>query len=410
MNVWQPTFLISIEGQSLSRDVTQEIASFVFMDNEEASDLLELVIANRNGQFTDDPLFQEGNTIEAKFGYVGNLSGKRKCLIKEISYDFPVGVPTIQLKALDRGITLAANDEQKAWTTTPPGITASEIAEQIAAKHGLRAVVEPSSDRLPKIAQANESDAQFLMRLASEARPKSGKECAGYSFYIEGDELHFHPPGLDSPPTLTLEYFGNGEGLLQSFQPETLTQFNNSGAGRVTARGVDPRTREATEHPASNEDTPDRPVIGEYHFDLETGEYREEPPQGNILVDPSVSATRTQEPDRTPGKDHADAAFRQAELGAIKATAVTIGIPTLRAKTNVAITGVGRKFSGTWYVTSVRHQIGDGGYMCELKLRKNAVGKGASEKSAKPTEGEKNEQLVPCPVIPAALTGNISSS
>lgn len=394
MNVWPPTFLVSIEGLSLSRDVTQEITSLVFEDNEEASDLLELVIANRNGQFTDDPLFQEGNTVEVKYGYVGNLSGKRKCLIKEISYDFPVGVPTIQLKAFDKGTNLAANDEQKAWTTAPPGITASDIAEQIAARHGLKAVVEPTADRLPKIAQANESDAQFLMRLAKEARPVSGKECAGYSFFIEGDELHFHPPGLDSPPKLTLEYFGSGEGLLQSFQPETLTQFNNAGAGQVTAKGVDPRTKETTDHPASNDETPDRPVIGEYHFDLETGEHREEPVQGKIQVDPSVSATRTQDTDREPGKDHADAAFRKAEMGQIKATAVTIGIPTLRAKTNVEIKGVGRKFSGTWYVTSVRHQIGDGGYMCELKLRKNALGKGASEKAAKPTEGEKNEQPV----------------
>ena len=157
---------------------------------------------------------------------------------------------------------------------------------------------------------------------------------------------------------------------------------------------MDPRTKEATEHPASNEETPDRPVLGDYHFDMETGEYREEPHQGKIKVDPSAGATRTEEADRTPGKDHADGVFRKAEMGQIKATAVTIGIPTLRAKTNVAIKGVGRKFSGIWYVTSVRHQIGDGGYLCELKLRKNAAGKGASEKATKPTEGEKNEQPV----------------
>ena len=82
MNSWEPTFLVSIEGQSLSKDVTQEITGLAFEDNEEESDLLEIAIANRNGQFTDDPLFQEGNVIEAKFGYVGNMSGKRKCVIR----------------------------------------------------------------------------------------------------------------------------------------------------------------------------------------------------------------------------------------------------------------------------------------------------------------------------------------
>jgi uncharacterized protein len=392
VNVWEPTFLVNIEGTALSRDVTQEILSFVFEDNEEESDLLEITFANRNGQFTDDPLFQEGNVIAVKFGYVGEMSGLRKCVIKEIDYDFPVGVPTIKLKAYDHGINLAANDEQKAWTTTPPGITASEIAEQIAAKHGLKAVIEPSSDRLPKVAQANESDAQFLMRLAKEARPKSGDECAGYSFYIEGDELHFHPPAIDSPPKHTLEYFGNGEGILQSFQPETLTQFNNAGAGQVTAKGVDPRTKAASEAVASNEETPDRPVLGDVHLNLSTGQAEEvEPPKGKILPDSSGSATRLEDSDRPPGKDKADAVFKQAEGMQIKATAETIGVPSLRAKTNVEILGVGRKFSGTWYVASVRHVFKDG-YACELKLRKNAAGKGAGDKAAKPTEGEQNKQ------------------
>lgn len=33
-----------------------------------------LSVTDRNLQFVDDPLFQEGNEIVARFGYVGNLS------------------------------------------------------------------------------------------------------------------------------------------------------------------------------------------------------------------------------------------------------------------------------------------------------------------------------------------------
>ena len=36
-DVYQPTFLIEIEGHSLTRDITHDITSFVFEDNEEES-------------------------------------------------------------------------------------------------------------------------------------------------------------------------------------------------------------------------------------------------------------------------------------------------------------------------------------------------------------------------------------
>ena len=89
IDTFKPTFVIQIEGQTLSADITQEITSFVFEDNEEELDVLELAVTDRNLQFVDDPLFQEGNEIVARFGYVGNLSPRKKAVIKDIDYDFP---------------------------------------------------------------------------------------------------------------------------------------------------------------------------------------------------------------------------------------------------------------------------------------------------------------------------------
>lgn len=43
----QPTFLIEIEGHRLSRDITHEITSFVFEDNEEGLDVMEVVVTAR---------------------------------------------------------------------------------------------------------------------------------------------------------------------------------------------------------------------------------------------------------------------------------------------------------------------------------------------------------------------------
>jgi len=89
-----------------------------------------------------------------------------------------------------------------------------------------------------------------------------------------------------------------------------------------------------------------------------------------------------------PAAEHA---FVAGELGQVTAEATTIGLPTMRAKQNCEVRGVGRKFSGVYYVEAVRHRIDSGGYSCELTLRRNALGKGAGH-TASDTLGKRNTQ------------------
>ena len=120
LDTFAPTFLIQIEGQTLSKDITQEITAFSFMDNEDEMDVLELCVTNRNLQFVDDPLFQEGNEIVARFGYIGSLSPQKKAVIKDIDYDFPENAaPSIRIKAYDKGFKLAGKENQRVWAAGP---------------------------------------------------------------------------------------------------------------------------------------------------------------------------------------------------------------------------------------------------------------------------------------------------
>ncbi|MBP3848440.1 MAG: hypothetical protein J6D22_01710, partial [Pyramidobacter sp.] len=78
------------------------------------------------------------------------------------------------------------------------------------------------------------------------------------------------------------------------------------------------------------------------------------------------------------------AAVQNAGRKAIKATAVTVGIPTLTAKSTVTIEGIGKKFSGRWRITKVRHSITASGYLCSLELTKgdiNTANKGGKKQS-----------------------------
>lgn len=394
---YQPSFIIEIEGKRLTKDITHEITSFVFEDNEEEMDVMEISVTDRYLQFVDDPLFQEGNEITARFGYADDLSPKKVAVIKDIDYDFPeTGEPTIKLKAYDKGHRLSGKQIQRVWQKPAPGILYSEIAEKIAAEHGLAPVVTKTVGTHLRVAQGNLSDAQFLKALAVKSREKDGKGVTGFVFYIQDDELHFHPRKLQSRPGMALEYFTDREGMLRSFTPSTQSQGVKGAGTETKAVGVDPRKKGHVQHAANNASAADRTSLGKktYLVDGNTGEgkFRKQE-SGKIAQSFERSESFHEEPRQEPAQDKAESYFTAAELRQVEASAVTIGIPTLHAKQNIEIKGVGRKFSGTYYCTSVRHIFGDG-YSCELKLRRNAFGKGAGSKSAE-AKGKRNEHEAP---------------
>ena len=398
LDTYAPTFLIQIEGKELSADITQEIRAFVFEDNESKLDVMELTVTDRNLQFVDDPLFQEGNEIVARFGYVGNLSPRKKAVIKDIEYDFPEeGDPTITLRAYDKGFKMAGRENQRVWTKPPPGILHSEIAEEIGAKYGLTPKATPTKGRHLRVVQSNISDAEFLKQLAKTARAKDGDGVTGYVFYVQDDELHFHPRGLDQQPAVVLEYFTDTQGVLRSFKPTTQSQGAKGAGTETKAIGVDPRKKETVEHRASNKNTSERTALGKRTY-LVYGNTGEETYQGEESGHIVPSSERTEgfheEPSQEPAQDAAEGEFKRAELGHVEAVALTIGIPSLKAKQNVEVKGVGQKFSGVYYVESVRHEFGESGYACELKLKKNALGKGAGGKSDE-AQGQQNDREAP---------------
>ena len=398
LDTFQPTFLIQIERQAFSADITGEITSFVFEDNEEELDVMELSVSDRLMRFVDDPLFQEGNEIVARFGYVGNLSRRKKAVIKDIDYDFPEnGAPRIRFKAYYKGFQLAGKENQKVWQKPAPGILYSEIAEAIAAANGFKPFVMPTVGRHLRVVQSNVSDARFLKDLAMKARATDGDGVTGYTFFVQDDGLHFHARTLTQAPATVLEYFTDRKGVLRSFRPSTQSQGAKGAGTQTKSVGVDPRQKAAVSHAADNETTPERTSLGKrtYLVDGNTGEaaYKEQE-SGRIVPSVERSEGFHEEPNQEPAQDLAEGTFAEAELRQVEAVALTIGIPSLRAKQNVEIKGVGTKFSGVYYCHSVRHVIDGSGYHSELKLRKNALGRGAGDKSVE-VQGRPNEQEAP---------------
>ena len=64
--------------------------------------------------------------------------------------------------------------------------------------------------------------------------------------------------------------------------------------------------------------------------------------------------------------------FEAAGMDYISGQGSCIGTPELKSRTVIALTGLGRRFSGTYYVTSTTHAINSSGYLTNFTVKRNA--------------------------------------
>ena len=88
-------------------------------------------------------------------------------------------------------------------------------------------------------------------------------------------------------------------------------------------------------------------------------------------------------PTKAHARHVAKGKVQTSAMKSIEAEAVTIGLPYLKARETIQIENIGKKFSGKWRITRIRHEISSSGYTCTMTLNKNDhEGKGKAKKSA----------------------------
>jgi phage protein D len=263
---------------------------------------------------------------------------------------FPAdGVPTLTLRAYDLSHPMRRDEQKKA--TTWQNITDSDLATQLAQKHGFKAAdmdVETTSLVIPYVAQGNETDWAFLKRRA---------ERIGFEVFVDRDAFHFHAP-RDSTTHVpgALEYRRN----MRSFDARLSVEKQYT---KVVVKGWDAVNKEPIVAIATGADTV-RAVLGaKAASDFVKDDFGE----GSKILHDLVPQTVKE------AEELAKAFLKRREYTLVEGTGSVVGDPELRAKTLVEIAGVGQRYSGTYYVTKVTHAIGDSGYLCDFECRRNAV-------------------------------------
>jgi phage protein D len=355
---YAPTFAIRVGGADLMRDLRVAVTQLeVDLTLGAASRFSFTVTAIydlesrsfRTGRGADAiALLDFGSELEICMGY-GDAKAVAKVLegvITEVTTSFPeAGSPELSIAGYDRGFLLTLGKNTRTWSNARD----SDAAHEIAAFNNLAARIKTTAEPHAQIEQNQESDWEFLKKLAERNH---------FELYVdENGVLHFEEPNDRSTAVARLPW---GEGLL-SFKPEA----NLAGQiTRVEVYGWDRNRKE--------------PIVGVARAGEESGLDGRSAGQrlARFVRDSSKQPTlRLRQPVFTQSEadERARAALNERAKEFLTGDAETIGLPELRPDRTVRLDGLGDPFSKTYYIQQATHKIDGNGYRTRFKVKETGL-------------------------------------
>lgn len=289
-----------------------------------------------------------GAAIEVCMGY-GDAKSTPTVMcgvITEITASFPDGgSPELSVAGYDHGFALTIGKNSRTWSKASD----SDAVYEIASFNNLDAIVGTTKKKHKQIEQNQESDWEFLKKLADRNH---------FELYVdERRTVNFGEPNDKATAVVTLAY---GEGLL-SFKPEA----NLAGQiSKVEVYGWDPNTKKA--------------IVGRAAAGEESGLTGKSAGQRlNAFVrDPKKQPTlRLRQPVFTQAEadQRAKAALNERAKQFLTGDGEAIGVPEIRPDRNVELTKLGDPFSKTYYIQQATHKIDGNGYRTRFKVKETGL-------------------------------------
>ena len=280
------------------------------------------------------------------YGDAGTTPVAVQGIITEITTSFPEGgSPELTIGGFDHGFPLTVGKSSRSWSKKRDSFAVAEIASF----HNLDATIEPTTVENDQIEQNQESDWEFLKKLADRNH---------YELYIdEFKTLRFAKPNDKASAVVRLVY---GEGLL-SFKPEA----NLAGQiSRVEVYGTNTSTNQT--------------IIGVATAGEESGRDGKSAAEyfNTFVGDPTKRPTlRLRQPVFTQAEanQRAKAILNERAKQFLTGEGETIGLPELRPNRNVELANLGFPFSKTYYIQQATHKIDTNGYRTRFKIKETGL-------------------------------------
>jgi len=276
----------------------------------------------------DSQPFAIGGALEIRLGETDAQTPTAifKGEILTLEPQFGAGGVELLVRAYDRTHRLHRSRRVDAWTN----MTASDIVAKIIGAHGLTADCEPSGDPLEFMQQDNETDWDFIWRLADRV---------GFELAVDDRTVHFRRPGHG--PVVELEW----SETLRSFNPRVTAVQQ---VEEVSLAYFDPISKQAVEVRSGAPEQVSE--VGIQRSDVV------EPFAGDSMHVATAPVHSDAE-----GRQLAQALMDRIANGYVNAEGVAPGDPRVRAGVMVDVKGVGQKFGGRYRVHSSTHVLRGGG-------------------------------------------------
>lgn len=360
----QIAYTLTIGGRAASAAVMNAVKQIQVEDHADLADMLRLRLAvavKEDGSgwtLLDDSLFTRLANVKLSVTIgSGSAIPLISAYVVEVDTTFssePSG-SELTVAAMDPTVLMHLDEKVKSW----PNMQDSDVASAIFADRSYRftAVVEStkwSRQEDDHTLMQRGTDIQFLQQLAG----RNGFECFVELNGAGEVEGHFHPPKHDGTPQGTLTINMGSATNVNKFR----ARYDMLGPAIATGATVDPdsgtkeksqsdeasKTDDMGDRPSVPADRPRRVLLSQLGM-AQAGEVQR---YAQAVVD------------RSSWSIVADGELNTVAYGGV-----------LKAKQPVMVRGVGREFSGRYYVERVLHTIGgDGAYLQRFTLRRNAVG------------------------------------
>jgi len=356
---YAPCFLIKVKDTELRHGVSVDVLSVSVTDNADRADSFNFSMRDRHPdpgrlfaggeklQWMDSDTFDEGNKVEIHMGYVDNMQLMLLGEITAMSPNFPSsGQPTLKVQGYSLFHRLQRTRIRKPFKASKD----SDIVCEIAAAMNLKAKTDDTGAEHPMVSPHGETYASFLRQRA---------ERIGYEVVVKEDTLYFQRPRyIDNPgAALVLEW---GKDLI-SFSPRLST---SSAVTKITARG-----------PQTSQGRGKKPLVGtaqtgdvRVRMGTETGQEFSRKCFGEnhlSIEDHNITSARE-------AKEMSLGPLERQAMNYITGRGSCNGNPDLRARMVIELKGLGKRFSGKYYITSATHTISTSGYRTDFEVKRNA--------------------------------------
>lgn len=318
-------FYLKIGGADPSEELMRDLLEIGVESGLHLPDAATLVLHDPRLRWVDDASLEPGKTIEIWTRFEGREGLVFDGEIVELEPDFEPSTQSLVVRAFDRLHRLARGRKVRSFQ----GVTDADLVQKLAQEAGLQASVGPTPQVHEYVFQANETDLEFLRRRSM---------ALGYLLYVDRRTLHCEAPA-SSGGGVELKWGEN----LKEFQPRLTTVGQVS---KVMVRGWDPEARQAIVGQAQNGRGSPQIGVPESGGQVAQSAFRREA-QSLVANRPIRSQA---EADRV-----AQAMADQHASGFVEAEGTCLGNPGVIPGASVRVSGVGSRFSGTYFVTGATH-------------------------------------------------------